>query len=57
MSSWPKTFAETGFIVKAKSLPLLFAKTGRKVTQIQAKAVRSTKEKEFSLKTAFDQGY
>ncbi|MBU2592198.1 MAG: archease [Patescibacteria group bacterium] len=49
MSRWPKTFAEAGFRVKAKSLPLLFAKSGRKITQIQAKTVKSNQEKELSL--------
>lgn len=47
--AWPKTFTDTGFIVKAKTLNALFAAAGRKLTQVQVKKVIPETEKIINL--------
>jgi len=47
--TWPKTFADLGFTIKAKTLIDLFIQAGKKLTQLQAKKIIGQKEKKIEL--------
>lgn len=49
---WPKTFADLGFTIKAKTRANLFARAGKKLTQLQVKKITGEEEKKIQLKAA-----
>ncbi len=47
--SWPQTFADLGFNVKARTLTDLFVRAGKKLTQLQTRKIEGQSQKRIAL--------